>query len=63
MIMMNLKNTFNEDSFEYTTMNDIIAEGMKQPSESHYTKTFGTKMNYVFYLVQVIVERAFMQCR
>ncbi len=28
---MNLKNTFNEDSFEYTTMNDIIAEGMKQP--------------------------------
>lgn len=31
MIMMNLKNTFNEDSFEYTTMNDIIAEGMKQP--------------------------------
>lgn len=29
MIMMNLKNTFNEDSFEYTTMNDIIAEGMK----------------------------------
>ena len=29
--MMNLKNTFNEDSFEYTTMNDIIAEGMRQP--------------------------------
>ena len=29
---MNLKNTFNEDSFEYTTMNDIIAEGMRQPT-------------------------------
>ena len=29
--MMNLRNTFNEDSFEYTTMNDIIAEGMRQP--------------------------------
>ena len=28
---MNLRNTFNEDSFEYTTMNDIIAEGMRQP--------------------------------
>lgn len=60
---MNLKNTFNEDSFEYTTMNDIIAEGMKQPKREPHTKTFGTKMNYVFYLVQVIVERAFMQCR
>jgi transposase-like protein len=31
MIMMNLRNTFNEDSFEYTTMNDIMAEGMRQP--------------------------------
>ena len=30
-IMINLRNTFNEDSFEYTTMNDVIAEGMKQP--------------------------------
>ena len=29
--MINLRNTFNEDSFEYTTMNDVIAEGMKQP--------------------------------
>mgnify|MGYP000808809775 CR=1 FL=1 len=28
-IMINLRNTFNEDSFEYTTMNDVIAEGMK----------------------------------
>ena len=28
---MNLRNTFNEDSFEYTTMNDIMAEGMRQP--------------------------------
>lgn len=61
--MINLRNTFNEDSFEYTTMNDVIAEGMKQPKREPLYKTFGTKMNYVFYLVQVIVERAFMQCR
>lgn len=29
--MMSLKNTSNEETFEYTTMNDVIAEGMKQP--------------------------------
>ena len=37
-IMINLRNTFNEDSFEYTTMNDVIAEGMKQPKRATIQK-------------------------
>ena len=61
---MNLRNTFNEDSFEYTTMNDIIAEGMRQPKrQALYKKTSGMKMSYVFCLAQVIVEKVSMQCK
>ena len=63
MIMMNLRNTFNEDSFEYTTMNDIIAEGMRQPKRQALYKTSGMKTSYVFCLAQVIVEKVSMQCK
>lgn len=57
MIMMNLRNTFNEDSFEYTTMNDIMAEGMRQPKRQALYKTSGMKMKCVFCLAQVIVGK------
>ena len=54
---MNLRNTFNEDSFEYTTM---VCDS---PNDKHCIKTSGMKMKCVFCLAQVIVGKVSMQCK
>ena len=60
---MNLRNTFNEDSFEYTTMNDIMAEGMRQPKRQALYKNLWYENECVFCLAQVIVGKVSMQCK